>query len=484
MSLVLYNTLSGKKEKFVPGDKDNVKLYLCGPTVYSFLHIGNFRGPITFNLLRNWMEHTGYKVNFIYNYTDVDDKIIESANEEGVESSIISERYIKEFETDFNALGLRKHDQNPRVTEHIPDVIKIVETLVEKKHAYVVEGEVFYSIKTFENYGHLSKNNLDDLQAGQRVEVDTKKQDPLDFVLWKPAKEGEPAWDSPWGKGRPGWHIECSAMIRSLLGETIDIHGGGVDLTFPHHECEIAQSEGASGKQYCRYWMHNAFINMGDEKMSKSLGNVMTCRNFCEKYSPEILKYLMLSAHYRSTTSMSEDKIFQTISALDRIYTAKQLSMDVISQIEGDATVESGFKKKLEVLDGKIKKSLNDDLNSAEFISFVFEAVREFNSLGFKNKKWNAVHKGNCDYFLNWLNTYGAMSALFAEEPSVILNRLDEIMIAEKEIDIKTVEELVQKRNQARDDKDWALSDKMRDELTAMGIELMDGSGKGWAVKK
>ncbi len=484
MSLAVYNTLSGKKEPFKPLEEGKVKLYLCGPTVYDFLHIGNFRGAITFNLIRNWLEYLKYKVTFVYNYTDVDDKIIKKANAEGVDSLTISERFIKEFETDFNRLGLRKHDHNPKVTDYIPEIISFVKELVDKEKAYVVDGEVFYSIDTFPSYGKLSKKKLDELEVGQRVEVDNRKKNPQDFVLWKPSKEGEPSWNSPWGEGRPGWHIECSAMIKSILGDTIDIHGGGIDLIFPHHENEIAQGEGCTGHTYCNYWIHNNFINMNDEKMSKSLGNVVTARAFMDKFHPEILKYLFLSAHYRSMLSVTDEKITQTISALDRIYSAKKLAEEVITQVSDTGTPESGFTKKLEALDNKIKKALNDDFNTAEFISFIFEGTREFNILNMKGKKWGAVHKGNAQSYFDWLNMYGSMSALFHENAESMLQALDDIMIRENNIDLARVDELIHKRSLAREAKDWAQADLIRDELMTMNIELQDGQGKGWTVKK
>jgi cysteinyl-tRNA synthetase len=484
MALSVYNTLSNSKEKFIPTEEGKVKLYLCGPTVYGLLHIGNFRGAIVFNLIRNWLEHIGYDVTFVYNFTDVDDKIIKKAQEEGVDSTVISERYIAAFKEDFNRLGLKEHTHNPKVTEFMPQIIKFVEELVAKGKAYVVDGEVFYEINTFKDYGKLSKNNLDDLNAGQRVEVDERKRNPLDFVLWKPAKEGEPSWDSPWGKGRPGWHIECSAMIKSILGDTIDIHGGGIDLIFPHHECEIAQGEGCTGEVYSKYWIHNNFINMGDEKMSKSLGNIISGREFMDNYHPEILKYAFLSAHYRSVLNVNNEKILQSVSALTRIYSALELAYETIAEVEGDGNADAGFTKKLDALDGKIKKALNDDFNTADFISFIFEAVRAFNALGFVNKKKkNAVHKGNSQEFLNWMSKYGEMSALFNENPADLLKELDEMLIKIRGIDKAKVEELVGLRNKARDAKDWAQADKYRDELDTLGIELHDGSAKGWKVK-
>jgi len=484
MDFHLYNTLKQSKEKLVTQEDKHVKIYLCGPTVYDFLHIGNFRGPITFNLLRNWLEHIGNKVTFVYNYTDVDDKIIKRAIKEGVEPTEISEKYITEFEKDFTRLGLKKHEYNPKVTDYMDEIITFVEDLIENKKAYEVEGEVFYSIDEFKSYGALSKKRLDENQAGNRVEVDKRKKNPADFVLWKPSKQNEPSWDSPWGKGRPGWHIECSAMIQAIFKKkTIDIHAGGIDLIFPHHENEIAQGEGRTGDCYCSYWMHNNFINMNDEKMSKSLGNIMTARSFMDKYHPEILKYLFLSVHYRSMLAVSNDKILQTISALTRIYKSLALAQSVVGNVEEVDKASPDFEVGLADLSQKIENSLNDDLNSAEFISFIFEGVRSFNALGFSNKKWKGVDKANSEAFIKWMKTYGKLSALFEQEPHSILKELQELLITEKEIDKTKVEELVAKRSEARESKDWKLSDQYRDELGEMGIELHDGQDPPWSVK-
>lgn len=483
MALQIYNTLTNSKELFKPVTEGQVKMYLCGPTVYDFLHIGNFRGPIFFNLARNYLEKSGYAVKFVYNYTDVDDKIIKRAIDEGVESSVISERYIKEFETDFKTLGLRAHDVNPKVTNFMPQIVKYVEKLVENGKAYVIDGEVFYSIDSFNDYGKLSKKKIDELEAGQRVEVDKRKKNPMDFVLWKPSKKGEPSWDSPWGKGRPGWHIECSAMIKETLGETIDIHGGGIDLIFPHHENEIAQGEGCNCKTYCHYWMHNNFINLRDEKMSKSLGNVMTARAFMQDYHPEILKYLFLSVHYRSMLSITDEKILQTISALTRVYSAIDLAEKTISEVKEEAQSDNGFDKKLKELDKKIKEALDDDFNTAEFISLIFEGVRNFNALGFANKKKTVVSKGASEAFLKWIKDYGKMSALFYSDAKNILNELEDLLLKIKEIDLTKVEKLLSERKLARENKDWGRADEIRDELHALGIEPSDGSEKGYRVK-
>ncbi len=485
MSLVIYNTLSKQKEKFIPLVEGEVKMYVCGPTVYDFLHIGNFRGAIFFNLLRNWLELSGYKVTYVYNYTDVDDKIIKRANAENRDSSEVTEEFIAEFEKDFNHLGLTPHTHNPRVTDYMPQIVETVEKLIANGKAYVVEGEVFYEIDQFSAYGQLSGKRLEDLEAGQRVEVDQRKRNPFDFVLWKPSKEGEPSWDSPWGKGRPGWHIECSAMIRSILGDSIDIHGGGIDLIFPHHENEIAQGEGCCDKKYCNYWMHNNFILMKDEKMSKSLGNVITARNFMDKYHPEILKYLMLSAHYRTLLNISDDKIHMCISGLARVYHALEIAVEVKGRDLASGRLDKKFKELLERSDKKITKAMNDDLNTGEVIAAIFEVVRAFNALNYVKNKKDPNGPITAQAFLEWVGKYGKMLALFELEPTQLLIELDDILLNEKELKREDVDDLVAKRQQARVDKNWEMSDQYRDQLTAWGIEVLDGAdGVTWTVKK
>ena len=486
MSLSIYNTLSNQKEKFTPINENEVKMYVCGPTVYNFLHIGNFRGAIFFNLVRNWLEHLGHKVTYVYNYTDVDDKIIKKANEENVDSLVISERYIEEFEKDFNRLNLKKHEYNPKVTEYISDIIQFVDDLVQSKKAYVIDGEVFFEIKTFPTYGKLSGKNLDDLVAGQRVDVDTRKKNPADFVLWKPSKEGEPRWDSPWGKGRPGWHIECSAMIQKILGDTIDIHGGGIDLIFPHHENEIAQGEGRTGKCYCNTWMHNDFLNLNDEKMSKSLGNTVTARAFMDKYHPEILKYLMLSHHYRALFNLNEEKINQCISGLARIYSSLKDAQGFIADnsLMGDEDNHS-FNDLLIKHDSKIIESMNDDFNTVEVMASIFEVIRSYNALDLKKKKNTRFSKNTSKVFVEWISKYGQMMSLFQEVPEIFLNQLDDMLIKLQNIDVDLVEELMEKRKEARENKDYEKSDEIRDELGKMGINVNDGIiGRGWEIKK
>ena len=485
MSLQIYNTQTKRKAPFTTIEPNKVKMYVCGPTVYNYLHIGNFRGAIFFNLVRNWLEKSGYEVTYVYNYTDVDDKIIKKANEEGVEAIEISERYIQEFEKDFNSLKLTPHDHNPKVTDFMPQIISFVEDLVKKEMAYVVEGEVFYEIKNFKSYGKLSGKKLEDLEAGARVDVDERKHNPADFVLWKPAKVGEPSWDSPWGKGRPGWHIECSAMIQSILGETIDIHGGGIDLIFPHHENEIAQGEGRTDKCYCTQWMHNNFLNLNDEKMSKSLGNIITARAFMEKYNPEVLKYLMLSSHYRALFNLNEDKISQVLTGLSRVYVSLREAQTIFGEESLTEKPDAHLAKLIEEADKKIVESLNDDFNTPEVMAHIFEVVRAFNAMNLIKKKRNAINKATCKYYFEWVKKSGELMALFQEAPDQLLAELDDILIREKNIDVAKVESLMEERKKAREEKNFSRADEIRDELTGMGIMIMDGvAGRGWELDK
>lgn len=484
-SVVLYNTLSRKKEPFEPLTPGQVKMYVCGPTVYDFLHVGNFRGAIFFSLVANWLEHKGFKVTYVYNYTDVDDKIIKKANAEGVSAKDISERFIVEFEKDYSALKLRKHDKNPRVSEYIAPIVEMVGQLVEQKKAYVVDGEVLYSVKSFDGYGKLSGKNIDELLVGARVEIGEKKENALDFALWKPAKPGEPEWDSPWSKGRPGWHIECSAMARSILGEQIDIHGGGIDLIFPHHENEIAQTEGCTHKQFVKYWMHNNFINFGAHKMSKSLGNVTTARAFMEKYNPEILKGLILSSHYRSHSEFSDAPIHQAISQLSRIYSALAGVEDIMSQGVSATKPSDRFLAALKLAEQKVEESLDDDFNTPETFAAVFEMVRVFNSTYRKGHKANGEHVAQAIAFKEFVLRTGRWMSLWQEPAREYLRLLDDMLMEQRQIKRADVDAKVQERTLARANKDFIAGDRIRDELLAMGIEVQDSpAGTQWEVKK
>ncbi len=471
MSLVIYNTLGRKKEPFTPISPPHVKLYLCGPTVYDLLHVGNFRGVIFFNLVRNWLTALDYQVTFALNFTDIDDKIIAKANEEGTEPVELSHRYIVEYQKDYQRLQLPPHDINPTCTHHISDMVDFISKLIDKNHAYCVEGSVFFKIKSFSGYGALSGKQLDDLQSGHRVDPDPRKENPLDFILWKPAKEGEPSWDSPWGPGRPGWHIECSAMNHAHFGEQIDIHGGGIDLIFPHHENEIAQSEALTGKPFSKYWMHNNFIRFGDEKMSKSLGNVVKARDFMATYDPEILKYLMLSAHYRSELNFETQQVHHAISALSRIYHALKVAETLSDPL---APHHPEFSQRLSTADEAITQALNDDFNTPKAFATVFDVIRDFNQLTQTLKRKNKQLHSASALLLQWVRRWGKHMSLFQQPPSDFLTTLDAIIMAIKKVSKEQIQALVDARTLARKEKDFAKSDAIRDELINLGVLIHD----------
>lgn len=485
MSLKVYNTLTKKKEDFTTIEEGKVRMYVCGPTVYDFLHIGNFFGAIFFNAARNWMEKLGYEVTYVYNYTDVDDKIINRANEEGVEAVEIAEKYIEEFRKDYECLKLKPQTFNPRVSEHMGDIIGFIKILVEKGHAYEVEGDVYFSVPSFKEYGKLSNKNLDDMESGYRIEVDERKKHAADFALWKRAKEGEPSWESPWSAGRPGWHIECSAMAKALLGDTIDIHGGGLDLAFPHHENEIAQSQCCNDKTYASYWMHNNMLTFGDQKMSKSLGNVLTGRGFLEKYNGEILKYMILSSHYRSTIDFSEAQVERTIQSLAKFYSALALAEDIIASPAQLAPVPEKFQHAIDEASVGITESMNDDFNTSGVMARFFEVVRLFNSYCRTPGKIKPEQKAVAEVFYHWLRDKSEMMALFQESPKEYLVCLDDMLLGFKNIERSQVDDLVAQRTQARVDKNYQKSDEIRDQLAEMGIAVQDSvEGSTWEVAK
>lgn len=485
MSLHIYNTATKQKEEFKPVVSGEVKIYVCGPTVYDFLHVGNFRGPIFFNLVKNWFKKLGYKTNYVVNFTDVDDKIINKANVEKVEAKEIATKYIQAYKADYNKLGLTQHVHNPTVTEHMDDIIQMIGRIIENNKAYVTaDGEVIYSIKSFPDYGKLSGKNLEDLQAGIRVGISDKKKDPLDFTLWKPAKPGEPSWDSPWGKGRPGWHIECSAMSEALLGETFDIHGGGIDLIFPHHENEIAQSVGATGKPFVKYWMHWNFINFGAHKMSKSLGNVKTARSFMEQFHPEIMKYMMLRAQYRSHIDFGEDQILDAIQGLARLYSSLSLAKTVLSAEQSVVDVKN-IDELLKKSDQEVAAALNDDFNTPRMFAQVFEVVRFLNSHIRRGQKVTPELYSIAKKFTDWVREQGKLLSLLQLEPDEFLKELDDLLLNKKGLKREEVEELVQKRISARQNKDFKTSDEVRDQLAKMGIAVSDTpQGTFWEVQK
>lgn len=489
--LSIYNTRSRQKEPFEPVNPKKVTLYVCGPTVYQLLHIGNFRGAIFFNLVKNWLLTLEYGVKYVYNFTDIDDKIIQKANEEGVVFSEISERFIEEFKQDFNSLGLVSHDVNPKATSHIGSMIQMIQKLIDSKKAYVIDGEVFFSIDQFDDYGHLSQKSLEDLKAGARVEPDPRKRNPLDFVLWKPSKPDEPYWEAPFGNGRPGWHIECSVMIKDHLGDTIDIHGGGIDLIFPHHENEIAQSESCTNKRpFAKYWMHHQFIQINNEKMSKSLGNVINTRKFVEEFDPEVLKFLVLSVHYRSLLNINPRQIYQTLAALHRIYSALLLAETSLENFKNARIPSDAPDKNLHLYEAIFEQSgihvteaLNDDFNTPLFFQVVFDRVRDFNQWQISEKKNLSLCSQIATLFKEWLLYWGSKMSLFQQNPLQFLNKMKHIYLSQEHIDPAWIEAKIIERSQARQQKNWEISDKIRDELKAKGILLMDSPVKtSWDV--
>lgn len=485
MGLQIYNTLVKDKVEFKPLKEGEVSIYVCGPTVYDFLHVGNFRGPVFFNLVRNWLEKKGFKVKYVSNFTDIDDKILNRSLKENVDSLVISERYIGEYKTDFQNLGLRAHDLNPKVTEHLGDIEEMIAKLIENGKAYEVDGEVLYAVRSFSDYGKLSRRDIDDMRTGTRVEPGEKKRDVLDFALWKPAKPGEQSWPSRWGAGRPGWHIECSAMVKAIFGDTIDIHGGGMDLIFPHHENEVAQSEGATGKPFVRHWMHWNMINFGDRKMSKSVGNVRTAREFLKQYNAEIYKFMILSVHYRSISDFSDQGIERAIAGLARAYSA----MAHAERLLAGAVLEGGkvapalsdtMAKGLE----KLGLALDDDFNTPEAFAEVFNVIRAYNAT-VKLGKPNADAFANAKAFLAWMRETGVLFSLYQQPAVQFLTTLDDMLLEQKGLKRPEIEQRVQARWAAKQAKDFATSDKLRDELAALGISISDtAEGTRWEVTK
>ncbi len=457
----IFNTLTRKKEEFVPLRDGEVSMYVCGPTVYNLIHIGNARPMIVFDTARRYMEHKGYAVNYVSNFTDVDDKIIKKANEEGIDAAEVAERYIAECRKDMEGLNVRPATVHPRATQEIDGMIDMIRTLIDKGHAYVAQdGTVYFKTRSFKDYGKLSHKNLDDLRSGERsllVSGEEQKQDPLDFVLWKPKKEGEPYWESPWCDGRPGWHIECSVMSRKYLGEQIDIHAGGEDLIFPHHENEIAQSEAANGKEFARYWMHNAFLNIDNKKMSKSAGNFFTVRDISEKYDLQVLRFFMLSAHYRSPLNFSAELMEAAKNGLDRIVSCVG-NLNFLLDKAADKEMSAEEQKLVEEAAGYVAKfdeAMDDDINTADAISVIFELVKFTNT----NVTDNAGKA-----FLQALKDEIVM---LADICGLIVDKKEEILDAD-------IEALIQERQEARKARNFARADEIRDMLAVQGIILED----------
>ena len=462
----IYNTLTRKKEELKTVEEGKVRIYACGPTVYNYIHIGNSRPACTFDVLRRYLEYRGYEVNFVQNFTDVDDKIIKRANEENISCTDVAEKYIAEYKTDATGLNVREATTHPRATENMDEIIDIISTLVEKGHAYRSEnGDVYFRTGSFNEYGKLSHQPLEDLEAGARISVGEQKENPMDFALWKAAKPGEPMWDSPWSKGRPGWHIECSAMARKYLGETIDIHCGGQDLIFPHHENEVAQSECCNGAPFANYWMHNGYINVDNRKMSKSLNNFFTVRDVANVYGYEAIRYLMLASHYRSPINYSTDIMEQCKASLERLYNCRnnlQFVLDnaTVEANDGDEAVIN----KLCSYRERFIEAMDDDLNTADALAVLFELARDINTnVGAASSKALA----------------NAAAEIFDELSGVLgIIKLDNKSSLDKE-----VEELIEKRNEARKNKDWATADQIRDKLKEMKIVLEDTPmGVKWSI--
>lgn len=453
----VYNTLNKKKEEFIPLTPGEVKMYVCGPTVYNFFHIGNGRTFIVFDTIRRYFEYRGFKVDFVQNFTDIDDKMIKKANEEGTTVKKIGDTYIKEYYQDADALNIERATVNPRATEFIGEIIKFVKGLVDKGYAYEVDGDVYFSTKKFEGYGKLSGQNIEDLQSGARISVDERKKDPMDFAIWKAQKPGEPAWNSPWGMGRPGWHIECSCMAKKLLGETIDIHAGGSDLKFPHHENEIAQSEALTGEPFARYWLHSAFVNVNNEKMSKSLNNFFTAREILERYDADVIRFLMLSAHYRQQLNFSEDLLESAKASVERIYNAIGNLENLIDEVSREEMNEEE-KAYLELLNKykeKYIEKMDDDFNTADAITAIFDLIKDTNTNITIDSSKELAQKA-----LELIRELGAPLGMFQKSTK---GNLEE-----------EIEALIAKRQQARKDRDFALADKIRDELKDRGIVLED----------
>ncbi|MCB0369776.1 MAG: cysteine--tRNA ligase [Bdellovibrionales bacterium] len=491
IELKIYNSLTRQKEVFKPLNPPQVSVYVCGPTVYDFLHVGNFRGPVFFNMLRNYLELLGYEVRFALNFTDVDDKIIKKSNELKISAHDVSEKYIQEYKKDFQILGLKGHDYNPKVTESMDDIIAMIQKLIDSGYAYAQDGDVLYSIEKFSEYGKLSGRHPDELIAGARVEVDEKKRNPLDFALWKSAKPEEPSWKSPWGQGRPGWHIECSAMVEKIFGASIDIHGGGSDLIFPHHENEIAQSEACTHKTFVKYWMHWQMLNFSGQKMSKSLGNIISLREFVERYHPEIYKFMILSVHYRTVADFTEDAIHRSISSLAKIYSSLAMAQHYIQKAateqKSDAqtvSIELTDKKLLESWD-KIILSLSDDFNTAEMMAVIHEELKSFNQSVKRGLKLSPNLLAKCQQLISFFQRISNLTALFIEPPDQFLSFLDQRLIELKQIDVNEVEKLINERNTVRAEKNYKRSDEIRDQLNLMGISISDTpEGTYWEVTK
>ncbi len=484
MALRIYNSLTRRKEEFVPLEPGNAGIYVCGVTVYDEIHIGHARTLIAFDAVVRYLRHLGYQVNYVRNFTDIDDKIIKRAHEEGIESAALAERYIQEFRKDLAPFNLIQPDFEPRVTEHIPEIIGLIEKLIASGSAYVADGNVFYEVGRFGDYGKLSRQNREDMLVGARVEAHEKKRDPLDFALWKGAKPGEPNWPSPWGEGRPGWHIECSAMSMKYLGQNFDIHGGGADLIFPHHENEIAQSEAALGRSWVRYWMHSGMLTIDGEKMSKSLGNFITVKQILSRYEPELVRFFFLSHHYRSNVDFSESRLEEKAQGLERIYTARK---ELEERIGGEAAwpgASGAAGAAVAELEAEFYRAMDDDFNTARAIGVIFELVSLVNS--HIAGKRGALSPADLTLVLDARRLFQKATevlGLFGQAPAGYLEESRYKKLAKTGIPLAEIERLISERNEARRKRDWARADAIRSQLAAQKILLQDTpDGTTWTV--
>ncbi|MDD5287374.1 MAG: cysteine--tRNA ligase [Desulfuromonadaceae bacterium] len=494
MALRVYNTLSGEKESFVPLVPGKAGMYVCGVTVYDYCHIGHARANIVFDVIYRYLKYAGFEVTYVRNYTDIDDKIIKRANQEGTDYRTIADRYIRAFDEDMDRLGLAKPTVEPKATDHIGGIVAIIETLVAKGHAYASDGDVYFAVETYPEYLKLSGRNLEEMQAGARVEIGEKKRNPMDFALWKGSKPGEPWWASPWGNGRPGWHIECSAMSMEFLGKSFDFHGGGKDLIFPHHENEIAQSEAANGCRFVRYWLHNGFVNINAEKMSKSLGNFFTIREVLQKFDPETLRFFILSAHYRSPIDFSDQSMDEAQTGLGRIYSclaAIDEALDGASAPNDDeptlfplASAGHELDEKERMFISRFCEAMDDDFNSAQALGLLFETVRLVNRFLAENKVLDDVALRLLSRVRGRFKETGGVLGLFNSSPAAWLDAIKSAKAGRADISQDEIERLISLRSEARLAKNFKRGDEIRDLLLEKGIQLLDSAeGTIWKVK-
>ena len=485
MPILIHNTRSNSKEPFKPIEEGRVGMYVCGITAYDYCHIGHARSALVFDLVFRYLRHRGYAVNFVRNFTDIDDKIIKRAAEQQTTCQELSQRFIRMFHEDMAALGTEPPSLEPKATEHLPEMIALIQELVAKGLAYPAGGDVYFRVRNFSEYGKLSRRTLEDMQAGARIAVNEAKEDPMDFVLWKGSKPGEPAWESPWGPGRPGWHIECSAMGRKYLGETFDIHGGGKDLVFPHHENEIAQSEGASGKAFANYWIHHGFVTIKDEKMSKSLGNFLTIRQVLERWPAEALRLFIFSTHYRNPLDYSEAAMTDAEAGLTRLYSALAAMESLpAAGSDGKSVITAKDRQKLADLEDNFHQAMDIDFNSALALGRIFDAVKIINKI--RQSLPAAPAAADLELLrstVSKIRELAAILGLLGQEPAAYLKQRQQRLLTGLAITASEIDELLARRQQARQDKDWARADQIRDQLLENGIAIKDGpSGTTWEV--